>query len=123
MSAADAISSPQAFDLFLSALMSSDESQRGGAESAFEQLKSQPDALCGNFLIAMRQGQSSEKKQFAAIMLRRVLCKDDPPLWTKCSGVVQASDLAAMIQDRANLIFLLVASESCQGRTSECPEE
>jgi hypothetical protein len=93
MSAADAIASPQSFDLFLGALMSQDETQRGGAEAAFEQLKNQPDALCGNFLIAMRQAQSSEKKQFAAIMLRRVLCKDDPPLWTKCSAAVQASDL------------------------------
>lgn len=105
MSAADAISSPVAFELFLGALMSPDESQRSGAEAAFEQLKNQPDALCGNFLIAMKQSASTDRRQFAAIMLRRVLCKDEPPLWTKCSNNIQVGNEPTKAWPRILLVF------------------
>ena len=116
-----------AFELFLRALMSPEESHRAGAEAAFEQLKNQPDALCGNFLITLKQSAGSDLRQFAAIMLRRVLCKDEPPLWTKCSSNIQVSDQAKEISQRTMTTNLIpntcVPSEPHKVRAPQCPEE
>lgn len=77
------------FEALVSQLMVADDAPRSQAEALFEQLKLQPDALVSNLVATMRQSGNNEHRQFAAIMLRKVLTKDDPPLWGKCSPPVQ----------------------------------
>lgn len=89
MDVASLLSGGANFEGLLTQLMLPDDEVRSGAEAVFEQLKQHPDALISNFLVVMRQSQNVEHRQFAAIMLRKVLTKDDPPLWSKCSAAVQ----------------------------------
>lgn len=107
------------FEALIAQLLVAEDDVRAPAEALFETLKQQPDALIGNFLAVMRTSALVEHRQFATIMMRKVryggyacrqrmrdrcmaawrlrltlpaaqvLTKEDPPLWPKCSTVVQ----------------------------------
>jgi hypothetical protein len=66
------LSGGQAFEGLVAQLLQPEDEIRSRAEAVFEQLKQQPDALVGNFLVIMRGSANVEHRQFAAIMLRKV---------------------------------------------------
>jgi len=90
------------FEALVSHLLSGDDSIRKPAEDLFEKSKEQPDALATNLIAVLRQSQLVEHRIFAAVMLRKVLGKDDPPLLLSCNQQVQAlvqKELLASLKD------------------------
>ncbi|KAG1673229.1 hypothetical protein FOA52_013109 [Chlamydomonas sp. UWO 241] len=78
------------FEGLIAQLLLPDNEGRSSAEAVFQTLKYHPDALVSNFLVVVRSAGDVAHRQFAAVMLKRILCKDDPPLWAKCSAPVQS---------------------------------
>uniref|UniRef100_A0A7R9V0M6 TOG domain-containing protein n=1 Tax=Chlamydomonas euryale TaxID=1486919 RepID=A0A7R9V0M6_9CHLO len=108
-----ALSGGANFETLVAQLMLPDNEGRSNAEALFARLKAHPDALSGCLLATMRTSGNMAHRQFAAVMLKRVLCKDDPPLWAKCSAQVQAhikNELLAALQEEADKS---VASKVC----------
>lgn len=77
------------FEGLISGLMSPDNSRRKMAELVLTQLKTQPD-LCVQYLVnTLRRSGSKENRSFCALILRKVLTKEDPLLWPRLSKQVQ----------------------------------
>jgi len=102
------VSNPAGFSQLVEQLLSADNEPRKHAEELFEKLKQVPDACAGNLLAVMRSSPNVEHRSFAAIMLRKVLTRDDPTLWSKCSPAMQASLktelLAALKEEQAKTV-------------------
>ncbi|KAL6755245.1 armadillo-type protein [Haematococcus lacustris] len=85
-----ALSTPAGFEQLVAHMMLADNESRKQAEAVFEKVKEHPDACAGSLLTVMRSSANIEHRSFAAITLRRVLTRDDPTLWSKCSDNVKA---------------------------------
>lgn len=69
------------FEALISQLLVSDNVARKHAEQLFEQCKAAPDACISLLVQVLRQSRDEQYRSFAAIMLRKALTKDSPPLW------------------------------------------
>ncbi|KAK9810031.1 hypothetical protein WJX72_003666 [[Myrmecia] bisecta] len=79
-----------AFEAMVGQLMSPQNDVRQHAEETFARIREQPD-LCGTNLAAvLRRSANAESRAFCAVLLRKVLTKDDVSLWPKFSPQVQA---------------------------------
>lgn len=77
------------FEALIAGLMSPDNSRRKMAELVFTQLKNQPD-LCTQYLVnTLRRSAAKENRAFCALLLRKVLTKEDPLMWPRLSKQVQ----------------------------------
>jgi hypothetical protein len=79
-------------DGLLRALMSPDNAIRQNAEAgAFSQLKQQPDCCVLSLLQVLRSQVAPEVRSMSALLLRRVIIKDDPSLWPQCTAETQTA--------------------------------
>lgn len=70
-----------AFEGLLHMLMSAQNEQRSQAEQIFSELKKHPDACVSQLIRSLRHSPDLQARSLCAIMLRKVLTKDDPSLW------------------------------------------
>lgn len=70
-----------AMEAMMAGLASAENEQRRQAELAFEQLKCHPDACVSQLLRTLRSSPDMNSRTYAAVLLRRVLTRDDKSLW------------------------------------------
>ncbi|BDA40930.1 Importin-5 [Coccomyxa sp. Obi] len=75
--------------MMISQMLSPQNDQRQAAEALFSEVKKNADLTATNLIGLLRQSPDVESRAFCAVMLRRVLTKDDPSLWPQCSPAVQ----------------------------------
>eukprot|EP00798_Chlamydomonas_sp_ICE-L_P025737 gene25737-11397_t len=86
------------FEQLVQQLLLPDNDARKHAEDIFNQFKDQyPDVCTTQLVTVLRTSQNVEHRSFAAIMLRKVLTRDDPALWHKCNAQVQATVKAELL--------------------------
>ncbi|KAL4452685.1 hypothetical protein ABPG75_008347 [Micractinium tetrahymenae] len=79
-----------AFEQLCAALMSSQNEQRSQAEAVFAELKkSAPDACAQQLVRSLRQSPSLEARALCAVLLRKVLTKDDASIWPHMTAPVK----------------------------------
>jgi hypothetical protein len=76
-------------DALLRALMNPDNAIRQSAETAFGQLKQTPDRCVLSLLQVLRSPVPPEIRSMSALLLRRVIIKDDPSLWPQTTPETQ----------------------------------
>ena len=79
-----------AFEQLLGGLTSVDNAARTQYESLFNECKKQGDVLCLQLVKALRTSAIVETREMAAILLRRVLTKDEVSLWANLQPQTQA---------------------------------
>jgi len=97
MAAADAqtvLASPEAFEALVTQLLQADNVSRKHAEAVFEEVKKHPDGCVSHLMRCLRQSPSEEHRAFSAIMLRKVLTRDEPTMYAASSPQVQVSRAA-----------------------------
>ncbi|EFN51416.1 hypothetical protein CHLNCDRAFT_59245 [Chlorella variabilis] len=70
-----------AFEQLCALLMSSQNEQRSQAEAVFAELKKHPDACAQQLVRALRHSHSLEARGLCAVLLRKVLTRDDASIW------------------------------------------
>eukprot|EP00850_Spirogloea_muscicola_P020012 SM000205S06219 [mRNA] locus=s205:248959:255137:+ [translate_table: standard] len=79
--------------------MSASNAERGAAEAVFEDCKAAlPDALVLRLLAALRASPRDDLRAMCAVLLRRVLTKDDVSLWPRLAPATQAAVKAELLQ-------------------------
>ncbi|CAL5227386.1 g10339 [Coccomyxa viridis] len=78
-----------AFGALIQQMLSAQNEQRQAAEAVFAEVKSNADLTVTNLLGLLKQSPNTESRAFCAVMLRKVLTKDDPSLWPQCTKEVQ----------------------------------
>ncbi|KAL4855412.1 Importin-5 [Chlorella vulgaris] len=86
-----------AFEQLCAMLMSSENEQRSQAEAAFEELKKHPDACAQQLVRALRQSPSLETRGLCAVLLRKVLTRDESSIWPRMSAPAKAAVKAEML--------------------------
>ncbi|KAK9821719.1 hypothetical protein WJX81_003315 [Elliptochloris bilobata] len=82
---------PNAFSLMVSQMLSPQNEQRRAAEVLFsEAKKAQGDFTASSLVALLRHSQQLDARALCAVLLRKVLTKDDPSLWPTLSPNVQA---------------------------------
>ncbi|PSC74524.1 ARM repeat-containing [Micractinium conductrix] len=80
-----------AFEQLCAMLMSSQNEQRSQAEAVFAELKKQaPDACAQQLVRSLRQSPSLEARGLCAVLLRKVLTRDDASIWPGMTDPVKA---------------------------------
>ncbi|KAK9862045.1 hypothetical protein WJX84_012004 [Apatococcus fuscideae] len=79
----------RAFEAMVQQMLSAQNEVRDGAEKVFSRVKDQADLCISNLLRLLRTHQDQSIRSFSAVLLRRLLAKEDPSLWTKCSPDIQ----------------------------------
>ena len=80
----------QAFETLLAGLLSQDNQTRAASENAFTALKAHQDACVSHLLRSLRSSPDLQSKGLCAVLLRKVLTKDDPSLWPGLSAATKA---------------------------------
>ena len=94
-----------AFEQLLGGLTSVDNSARTQYEALFNECKKQGDVLCLQLVKALRTSAQVETREMAAILLRRVLTKDEVSLWANLQAQTQAgikSELLKSLHEEQN---------------------
>ncbi|KAI8476174.1 MAG: armadillo-type protein [Monoraphidium minutum] len=92
MAAADAqavLADPNAFEQLVASLLQADNTARKHGEAVFEEVKKNPDGCVSHLMRCLRQSASEEHRAFSAIMLRKVLTRDEPTMYAASSPQVQ----------------------------------
>eukprot|EP00210_Caulerpa_lentillifera_P001229 g1185.t1 len=79
----------EAFENFLSELLSPDNNRRKLAEQVLDQLKKHPDLLVQYLVSTIRRSTDEGHRIFAAVVLRKCLTLDSPVLWPLLSESVK----------------------------------
>lgn len=87
--AAACLASPEAFEQLVGQLLQADNTSRKSAEAVFEEVKKAPDGCVQHLLRCLRASPSEENRAFSAIMLRKVLTRDEPTMFAAASAPVQ----------------------------------
>eukprot|EP01138_Halocafeteria_seosinensis_P006879 gb/GECG01007035.1/.p1 GENE.gb/GECG01007035.1/~~gb/GECG01007035.1/.p1 ORF type:complete len:1167 (+),score=159.06 gb/GECG01007035.1/:1-3501(+) len=77
------------FENILQALTTPNNDERRRAEQILEECKQRPDALLTSLIQATRHSNSPEIRALAAVILRRIISSEEPPLLPKCSENTQ----------------------------------
>lgn len=81
---------PAAFESLVLQLMSPENNARQAAESSFQKMKETVPELCVVSLVrVLRQSPQPDSRTFCAVLLRRVLTKEEPSLWPKIASGTQ----------------------------------
>lgn len=72
-------------------LLQADNVARKHAEAVFEEVKKSPDGCVSHLMRCLRQSPSEEHRAFSAIMLRKVLTRDEPTMYAASSPQVQVA--------------------------------
>jgi hypothetical protein len=94
--AADAqavLADPTQFEALVGQLLQADNVARKHAEAVFEEIKKHADGCVSHLLRCLRQSSSEENRAFSAIMLRKVLTRDEPTMFASSSPQVQVRGL------------------------------
>lgn len=75
-----------AFEQLCAVLMSSQNEQRSQAEAVFAELKKHPDACAQQLVRSLRSSPSLEARGLCAVLLRKVLTRDDASIWPGMSA-------------------------------------
>jgi hypothetical protein len=75
-----------AFEQLCAMLMSSQNEQRSQAEAVFAELKQHPDACAQQLVRTLRTSPSLEARALCAVLLRKVLTRDDASIWPGMSA-------------------------------------
>lgn len=97
MAAADAaqcLQDPNAFEALVGSLLQADNTARKHAEAVFDEVKKHPDGCVSHLMRCLRQSPSEEHRAFSAIMLRKVLTRDEPTMYQASSPQVQVGACA-----------------------------
>jgi hypothetical protein len=92
MAAADAqavLADPNAFEALVASLLQADNTARKHAEAVFEEVKKHADGCVSHLMRCLRQSPNEEHRAFSAIMLRKVLTRDEPTMYAASSPQVQ----------------------------------
>lgn len=73
------------FEQLLQQLMSASNEQRAHAEELFTQCRQHADPCVGQLVTTLRQSQDVGARSLCAVLLRKVLTKDEPSLWPQLS--------------------------------------
>lgn len=74
-------------DALLEALQSPSNELRGAAEAELQRCRSQPDTLCVSLARVLTSAASrSDLREVAAVLLRRLACGGEAPLWPALQG-------------------------------------
>ncbi|KAL6776649.1 IPB2 [Auxenochlorella protothecoides x Auxenochlorella symbiontica] len=76
---------PAAFAALLQGLLSSENEVRSQAEQAFTELKKYPDTCVPGLVQGLRSNPDPASRSLCAVLLRKVLVRDEPSLWTGLS--------------------------------------
>ncbi|EQC29287.1 hypothetical protein SDRG_12955 [Saprolegnia diclina VS20] len=93
------------YEKMLWSLMSPDNSVRNVAEATFEGMKADSDGTLLHLLQVIRSPASDDVRGLAAVLLRRVLLRDEVSLWCNASDATQHSvknDLLQVLTHEAN---------------------
>ncbi|KDO17846.1 hypothetical protein SPRG_21795 [Saprolegnia parasitica CBS 223.65] len=93
------------YEKMLWSLMSPDNSVRNVAEATFEGMKADSDGTLLHLLQVIRSPASDDVRGLAAVLLRRVLLRDEVSLWCNASDLTQHSvknDLLTVLTHEAN---------------------
>eukprot|EP00884_Botryococcus_braunii_P020479 jgi/Botrbrau1/7114/Bobra.0165s0131.1 len=77
------------FVAVINKLMSTQNEERKQAENLFNEYKKQPDVCVTSLVMVLRTQPEPEPRALCAVLLRKVLTKDDPPLFNALSSPVQ----------------------------------
>lgn len=79
------------FELLIGQLMTSSNEQRGQAERVFNQCKAKyPDLLVSKLVTTLRASPHVEIRALSAVLLRKLITKDDVSLWPRLSSATQS---------------------------------
>jgi len=82
---------PAMMEALVEQLMSPQNDARQGAENSFQKMKDHVPEICVAGLVrVLTQSQQADSRTFCAVLLRKVLTKDDPKLWPKLNEEHQA---------------------------------
>ncbi|OQR85799.1 importin-like protein [Achlya hypogyna] len=93
------------YEKMLWSLMSPDNAERNQAESMFEGMKADSDGTLLHLLQVIRSPASDDLRGLAAVLLRRVLLRDEVSLWCNATNATQHSvknDLLQVLTHEAN---------------------
>ncbi|GBG66984.1 hypothetical protein CBR_g74670 [Chara braunii] len=86
------------FDLLVEKLMSPSNEERGQAETIFNECKQHPEQLVTKLVQTLRANGKSELRAMSAVLLRKVITKDEVSLWRQMSPNVQSALKAELLQ-------------------------
>lgn len=92
------LANPDAFEGLVGQLLQADNVARKHAEAVFEEIKKNPDGCVSHLLRCLRQSPNEENRAFCAIMLRKVLTRDEPTMYAASSPQVQVSACTGAVQ-------------------------
>jgi hypothetical protein len=87
--AAAVLADPGQFEALVGQLLQADNVARKHAEAVFEEVKKHADGCVSHLLRCLRTSPSEENRAFSAIMLRKVLTRDEPTMFEASSPQVQ----------------------------------
>eukprot|EP00741_Cyanophora_paradoxa_P006672 tig00001030_g6453.t1 len=79
----------QQFEQLCSSLMSPDNTVRGAAEQQFNEAKKHPDTLASALTQAMRVSQQDAVRSMSAVLIRRIMTRENETLWTAMQAATQ----------------------------------
>ncbi|KAI7835878.1 hypothetical protein COHA_010225 [Chlorella ohadii] len=86
-----------AFEQLCAMLMSSQNEQRSQAEAVFAELKQHPDACAQQLVRTLRTSPSLEARALCAVLLRKVLTRDDASIWPGMSAPAKQAVKSEML--------------------------
>lgn len=85
-------------ETLLKMLMSPSNAERGQAEGLFEECKKHPDPLVTTLVLVLHHSQAQENRAMAAVLLRKVITKDQVSLWPQLSTTTQDGVKSGLLQ-------------------------
>jgi hypothetical protein len=92
------MSSDSVIEALLNSLLSGDNAVRVHAEKAFEDAKKTPDELVIGMMRCIRISSVTKLRSIAAVLLRRILLREDPALWEVISDASKSILKVELIQ-------------------------
>ena len=86
------LADPAQFEALVGQLLQADNVARKHAEAVFDEIKKVPDGCVSHLLRCLRQSPNDEHRAFSAIMLRKVLTRDEPTMFASSSPQIQVRE-------------------------------